>query len=44
VLLAMGFDPERARSGLRLSLGRATSAEDVDRAVEILAGTIARLR
>jgi cysteine desulfurase len=44
VLLAMGLDPERARSGLRLSLGRSTSAEDVDRAVEIVTRTIARLR
>ncbi len=44
VLLAMGFDPERARSGLRLSLGRSSSAEDVERAIEILARTIARLR
>jgi cysteine desulfurase len=44
VLLAMGLDRERARSGLRLSLGRSTSADDVDAAVEILSLTIARLR
>ena len=44
VLLAMGLDRERARSGLRLSIGRTTSAEDVDSAVEILSRTIARLR
>ena len=44
VLLAMGLDPERARSGLRLSLGRSTNEEDVDRAIEILARTITRLR
>lgn len=36
VLLALGLDESRARAGLRLSLGRTTSAEDVDRAVEIL--------
>lgn len=36
VLLALGLDESRARAGLRLSLGRTTSAEEVDRAVEIL--------
>jgi len=36
VLLALGLDDARARAGLRLSLGRTTRAEDVDRAVEIL--------
>ncbi len=34
VLLAMGFDDACARAGLRLSLGRATSHEDVHSAVE----------
>jgi len=44
VLLAMGLDRERARSGLRLSLGRSTTVHDVDRAVEIVSRTIASLR
>lgn len=34
VLLAMGFDEANARAGLRLSLGRTTSHEDVHTAVE----------
>ncbi len=40
VLLALGFDEMRARAGVRLSLGRTTSAEDVDAAVEILGRTL----
>lgn len=44
VLLAMGLDRERARSGLRLSLGRSTTQDEVDRAVEIVSHTIASLR
>lgn len=44
VLLAMGHTEERARSGLRLSLGRATTREDVHTAVEILRRTVSSLR
>ncbi len=36
VLLAMGYTPEEARSGLRLSLGRTTTHKDIHRAVDIL--------
>lgn len=36
VLLAMGFAPERARAGLRLSLGRTTNPQDIHSAVDIL--------
>lgn len=36
VLLAMGFAPERARAGLRLSLGRDTNPQDIHSAVDIL--------
>ncbi|MFT5049591.1 MAG: cysteine desulfurase [Chlamydiales bacterium] len=36
VLLAMGLSRERARSALRLSVGRTTELPDVERAVEIL--------
>jgi cysteine desulfurase len=39
VLLALGHTPERARAGLRVSLGRDTSAEDVHTAVDILRRT-----
>jgi len=38
VLLAMGMSRERARSALRLSVGRTTETSDVERAVEILRG------
>jgi cysteine desulfurase len=44
VLLALGLAPERARTGLRLSLGRTTTAQDVHSAVEILSRTIAATR
>ncbi len=36
VLLAMGLDEDKARAGLRISLGRSTTAEDCKHAVEIL--------
>jgi len=40
VLLAMGCDEERARAGLRLSIGRTTDDEDLHAAVEILGRTL----
>lgn len=40
VLLALGLDDERARAGLRLSLGRETCSQDVHNAVDILRRTI----
>jgi cysteine desulfurase len=36
VLLAMGLSRERARAGLRVSLGRTTNAQDIHTAVETL--------
>ena len=36
VLLAMGLSRERARAGLRISLGRTTNAQDIHTAVETL--------
>jgi cysteine desulfurase len=39
VLLAMGLDERAARAGLRLSLGRASTWEDVRQAVDILVKT-----
>ena len=36
VLLALGLDPEVAVTGVRISLGRFTTAQDVDRAVAAL--------
>lgn len=36
VLLALGLDPETAATGLRISLGRFSTEEDVDTAIEAL--------
>jgi len=44
VLMAMGVRPELAHGSLRLSLGRATTAEDVDYALEVLPPIVERLR
>jgi cysteine desulfurase len=44
VLLAMGLAPERARSSLRLSLGRTTTQHDVHTAVDILRRSVEALR
>ena len=44
VLIAMGLTPERARAGLRISLGRTTSRDDVQSAVEILRSSVSALR
>ena len=44
VLLAMGLTPAQARASLRLSLSRLTTAEEIDRALEIIPAAVARLR
>jgi cysteine desulfurase len=44
VLLAMGLGREEARSSLRLSLGWSTTADEIDRAVEIIARVWRRVR
>ncbi len=44
VLLAIGLPHEIAHGSLRLSLGRNTTREDVDYAVDALAATVANLR
>jgi cysteine desulfurase len=43
VLLAMGESPARARGGVRFSLGRTTSTEDIDRTVAAAARVLAPL-
>ena len=43
VLLAMGFDSERARGLIRITLGRFNSDAEVDRFLEILPGLVAEL-
>ena len=44
VLLALGLSREQARTGLRLSLGRSTKAEDIHKAVDIVGKTAANAR
>ena len=44
VLLAAGLSQDAARSSLRFSLGRPTTAADIDRAVETIPGVVARIR
>ena len=44
VLMAMGIRPELAHGSLRLSLGRATTDEDVDAVLEVLPAVVDRLR
>ncbi len=44
VLLAMGLTEEQAYSSLRLSIGRFTTEQEIDRAVELLSEAIKKLR
>jgi cysteine desulfurase len=44
VLLAMGLTPDEARSSLRLSLGWSTTADEIERAAEIIARVWRRVR
>src|SRR5258707_11122472 len=44
VLLAMGLAHQRARASIRVSLGKQTTAEDVDFAISVIPETVARLR
>jgi cysteine desulfurase len=44
VLLAMGCDPDQARSSLRLSLGHTSTRADVDAVVEAIAPVVERAR
>jgi cysteine desulfurase len=44
VLTAMGLRPDRARASIRFSLGKQSTADDVDFALSIVPGTVARLR
>ena len=44
VLLAMGYDPERAHGALRLTAGRGTTSEDIARAGEVLRSAVGRIR
>ncbi|MEO7118220.1 MAG: cysteine desulfurase family protein, partial [Candidatus Limnocylindrales bacterium] len=44
VLTAMGYPDEEARGALRISLGRTTTDEEIDRAESVIPDTIARMR
>lgn len=44
VLLAIGLSPDEARSSLRFSLGRTTTAEEIDQAVATIPQAVERLR
>ncbi len=44
VLLAMGLNDEAARASLRLSVGRGNSMDEMDRAAEVLAEVVSRIR
>jgi len=44
ILLAMGFDPIRARGSLRITLGRFNTDAEVDRFLELLPRAVAALR
>lgn len=44
VLLAMGLSAERARGSLRISMGKQTTNEEVDFAIQVIPETVARLR
>lgn len=44
VLLAAGLSPDEARSSLRFSLGRPTTAEEINQAIEVIPAVVERLR
>ena len=44
VLLAMGVPPELGRGSIRFSLGGSTSAEEIDRVLDLLPSVVERVR
>jgi cysteine desulfurase len=44
VLLALGLPPEKAHCSLRLTLGRENTEADIERALKVLPGMVARMR
>ena len=44
VLMAIGLSPDEARSSLRFSLGRTTTAEEIDQVIALIPQAVERLR
>ncbi len=44
ILLAVGYTPEQAKCGLRLSVGTHTSADDIDYAIEVIVNAVEKLK
>jgi cysteine desulfurase len=44
VLMAIGLSPDEARSSLRFSLGRTTTAEEIEQAIALIPQAVERLR
>jgi cysteine desulfurase len=44
VILALGYPPDWALGSLRLSMGKANTAKDIDRVLELLPAMVSRLR
>jgi cysteine desulfurase len=44
VLTAIGLPPSLGRNGLRMTLGRGTSAEDIERVLSVLPGIVEDIR
>jgi len=44
VLMSMGFPPERAHGAIRMTLGKWTTEEEIDKVLDILPGIITKLR
>ncbi len=44
VLLAMGFSEQEAIGGLRMTVGRSTTEQDIEHAVRVLANSVEKLR
>lgn len=44
VLTAMGIDPDLAHASLRLTVGKSTTHQDIDRVLDVLPGIVAKLR
>jgi len=44
VLLALGYPPTQAREAIRFSLGRSTTADEIERVLAILPGIVERAR